>query len=309
MSFVTTKWREFKTNLTTHYIYGKYKNKSPCGKYFIDEETWSQFVQSRTDPKWEVGEHFIIYVILSYHGIHNLYMYDVLIGKEEVSSYDCTKSTTPHILSRGGYDLLEKRMVEEKLKRQQAEFGFAELITPPSSPSRHEKWKLAITKPGDQMTYEKSLELIEAIGAFGANSPFSYWFFLILLSLFLQPPLCLVVKAPSIAPSCLMALLSSCACKAFKSSARETFDRSFVFSRVVMVASNLSITVTSSFSTTLESFNTDPSNLTLLAMLRSLSEYSFTDSDSFILCSSNSLIRFSTCIRRILSSPSYSALR
>jgi len=31
-------------NLTTHYIFGKYKDKSPSGKYSIDEETWSQFV-------------------------------------------------------------------------------------------------------------------------------------------------------------------------------------------------------------------------------------------------------------------------
>ena len=64
-----------------YYIFGKYQDKSPCGKYSIDEETWFQFVQSRTNPKWEVGEHFIIYVILSYHGIHNLYVYDVLTGK------------------------------------------------------------------------------------------------------------------------------------------------------------------------------------------------------------------------------------
>ena len=88
------------------------------------------------------------------------------------------------------------------------------------------------------------------------TSPFSCWFCLIWLPLFLQPPLWLAIKAPSIAPSCLMALLCSCACKAFKSSAREIFYRYFVFSRVVMVASNLSVTVTSSFSTILESFNT-----------------------------------------------------
>ena len=103
------------------------------------------------------------------------------------------------------------------------------------------------------------------------------WFCLMLLSLFLQPPSCLVVKAPSIASSCLMTLLCSCACKACKSSAREIFYRSFMLSRVVMVTSNFSGTVTSSFSTILESFNTDPSNLnlTLLAMLRSLSRYGF----------------------------------
>ena len=68
-----------------------------------------------------------------------------------------------------------------------------------------------------------------------------------------------------------------------------------------MVASNFSGTVTSNFSTILESFNTEPSNLRLLAMLRSLSEYSFTDSDSFIFCNSKTLTKFRTFIPRILS--------
>ncbi|KAK9111265.1 hypothetical protein Scep_018784 [Stephania cephalantha] len=44
-------------------------------------------------------------------------------------------------------------------------------------------------------------------------------------------------------------------------------------------------------------------------MLRSLSEYSLIVSDSFILCISNSLMRFNTCIALIFSSPSYSSLR
>jgi len=72
MSSVTTKWRQFKKNMTTHYVFFKYKDKYPYGKYSVDEETWSQIVQSRTDLKWEVTEHFTIYVIKSYHGIHNL---------------------------------------------------------------------------------------------------------------------------------------------------------------------------------------------------------------------------------------------
>jgi len=58
------------------------------------------------------------------------------------------KNTTPHRLSQGGYDLLKRRIIEEKLKRQQEEFGSAELICPSFPPSRHEKWKLDITKPG-----------------------------------------------------------------------------------------------------------------------------------------------------------------
>jgi len=45
MSLVATKWRQFKTNLIGHYILDKYKDKSPCGKYCVNEETWCQFVQ------------------------------------------------------------------------------------------------------------------------------------------------------------------------------------------------------------------------------------------------------------------------
>jgi len=74
-----------------------------------------------------------------------------------------------------------------------------------------------------------------------------------------------------------------------------------------MVASNLSGTVTSSSSTILESFNSDPSNYTLLVMLKTLSEYSFTDSESFILYTSKFLIKFNTFIPQILSSPAFSA--
>jgi len=65
------------------------------------------------------------------------------------------KDATPHRLSRGGYYLLERRIVKEKLKRQQTKSGSSELICPPFPPSRHMKWKLARTKLGGKMTYEK----------------------------------------------------------------------------------------------------------------------------------------------------------
>jgi len=39
MLSIAVKWRNFKTNLTSFYIFGKYKGKSPCEKYGIDEET------------------------------------------------------------------------------------------------------------------------------------------------------------------------------------------------------------------------------------------------------------------------------
>jgi len=73
-------------------------------------------------------------------------------GKEKENLSYPTKE---HKLSRRGCDLLEKRMMEEKLKKEmEISFG-EEVLSPPSPPSRHEKWKMARTKAGRQMTYEK----------------------------------------------------------------------------------------------------------------------------------------------------------
>jgi len=47
----------------------------------------------------------------------------------------------------GGYDLLENKITDEKLQRLREASGSDEVISPPSPPSRHEKWKLARTKP------------------------------------------------------------------------------------------------------------------------------------------------------------------
>jgi len=51
-----------------------------------------------------------------------------------------------------GYDLLERNIIEEKLKRLKQKSSLDDVISPPSPPSRHEKWKLATTKPRGQMT-------------------------------------------------------------------------------------------------------------------------------------------------------------
>jgi len=54
MSSIGAKWRSFKAVLMTTYVYRKHKGQSPCQKYGIDEDTWSQFVQIREDPSWQV---------------------------------------------------------------------------------------------------------------------------------------------------------------------------------------------------------------------------------------------------------------
>jgi len=60
MSSVATKWRAIKTMLSSFYVFGKYKEKSPCEMYGIDEQTLEAFVQSRLDPAWAV--YFSIYI-------------------------------------------------------------------------------------------------------------------------------------------------------------------------------------------------------------------------------------------------------
>jgi len=63
----------------------------------------------------------------------------------------------------GGYDLLEKKMMEEKLKRLKETSSSDDVISPSCHPSRHEKWKMARTKPGGQMTSEQALEVAKRI--------------------------------------------------------------------------------------------------------------------------------------------------
>ena len=83
---------------------------------------------------------------------------------------------------------------------------------------------------------------------------------------------CLVANAPSSVVSSLINLLCSCAFNSLSNSAKEIVEKSLVFSKVVMVASYISGTVTRIYSTILESENSDLKSLTLFAILRSLSE-------------------------------------
>ena len=67
-------------------------------------------------------------------------------------------NTAPHMLSRGGYEYLEQKLMVEKTKKKLEEatqFGSTEgVIDPPSPIRRHEKWKMARTKKTGQMTSE-----------------------------------------------------------------------------------------------------------------------------------------------------------
>ncbi|KAL3627169.1 hypothetical protein CASFOL_028532 [Castilleja foliolosa] len=84
---------------------------------------------------------------------------------QEVQSHN----KCPQRSSRGGYELLEKKMMEEKIKeRQEASQDPSELIPPPSPPTRHERWKRArINTSGQYITPEVGL-IAKKITAFNA---------------------------------------------------------------------------------------------------------------------------------------------
>ena len=71
------------------------------------------------------------------------------------------------MLSRGGYDLLEKKLLDEKIKKRQRDALMTEnppLIEDPSSPiKRHVKWKMARTNRYGKMTSEAARKIADKI--------------------------------------------------------------------------------------------------------------------------------------------------
>ena len=72
-----------------------------------------------------------------------------------------------HVLSRGGYDYLEQKLLAEKTKKKMQEAtqsGSVDgVIDPPSPVRRHVKWKMACTKKTGEMTTEAAKEIVENI--------------------------------------------------------------------------------------------------------------------------------------------------
>ncbi|KAH1242409.1 hypothetical protein GmHk_07G019751 [Glycine max] len=66
-----------------------------CDKYGISKEKWAQFCQTRRDPSWE----------------------DVRMKAQAIHKHN----TAPHVLSRGGYDYLEQKLMAEKTKKKMQE--------------------------------------------------------------------------------------------------------------------------------------------------------------------------------------------
>ncbi|KAL5147295.1 hypothetical protein HKD37_06G017003 [Glycine soja] len=115
-----------------------------CEKYGISKEKWAQFCQTRRHPSWE----------------------DVRKKAQAIQK----QNTAPHVLSRGGYDYLEQKLLDEKTKKkleEAAQSGSVDgVIDPPSPVRRHVKWKMARTKKTGEMTTEASKEIADKIDSF-----------------------------------------------------------------------------------------------------------------------------------------------
>ncbi|KAH1254603.1 hypothetical protein GmHk_04G011021 [Glycine max] len=110
-------------------------------KYDISKEKWAQFCQTRRDPSWE----------------------DVRKKAQTIQK----QNTAPHVLSRGGYEYLEQKLLAEKTKKkleEAAQSGIVDGVIDPSSPvKQHMKWKMARTKKIGEMTTEAAKEITEKI--------------------------------------------------------------------------------------------------------------------------------------------------
>ncbi|KAL5180924.1 hypothetical protein HKD37_01G001966 [Glycine soja] len=90
--------RQFKSDLTRKWALAADQDgveDTVCDKYGISKEKWAQFCQTRRDPSWE----------------------DVRMKAQAIQK----QNTAPHVLSRGGYDYLEQKLLDEKTKKKMQE--------------------------------------------------------------------------------------------------------------------------------------------------------------------------------------------
>ena len=77
------------------------------------------------------------------------------------------KNTAPHVLSRGGYEYLEQKLMIEKTKKkleEAAQSGSIEaVIDPPSRIRWHVKWKMARTKKTSRWRLRQQRKLLRRL--------------------------------------------------------------------------------------------------------------------------------------------------
>ncbi|KAH1266095.1 hypothetical protein GmHk_01G001667 [Glycine max] len=148
---VGERWRQFESGFTRKWALAADQDGVEdivCEKYDISKEKWAQFCLTRKDPSWEVCS---------------------LPFKMCAKRHRPSRSRTlPHVLSRGGYDYLEQKLLAEKTKKKLEEAtqsGSVDGVIDPPSPVRHHvKWKMARTKKtGEMMTTEAAKEIAAKI--------------------------------------------------------------------------------------------------------------------------------------------------
>ncbi|KAH1256332.1 hypothetical protein GmHk_03G006510 [Glycine max] len=117
-------------------------------------ERWRQFKSDLT-RKWALAT--------NQDGVEDT---DVRVKAHAIQKHN----TAPHVLSRGGYDYLEQKLLAEKTKKKMqeaAQSGSVDgVIDPPSPVRRHVKWKMARTKKTGEMTTEAAKEIAKKIDSF-----------------------------------------------------------------------------------------------------------------------------------------------
>ncbi|KAL5186937.1 hypothetical protein HKD37_05G012685 [Glycine soja] len=124
-------WWQFKSDLTRKWTLAANKDgveDTVSEKYDICKEKWAQFCQTCSDPSWE----------------------DVRKKAQAIQK----QNTAPHMLSHGGYDYLEQKLMSRSTEGA---------TDPPSPIRRHMKWKMARTKKTGQIMFEAAKEIVDKI--------------------------------------------------------------------------------------------------------------------------------------------------
>lgn len=84
--------------------------------------------------------------------------------KSQKEKENRARNICPHRLSRGGYQKLEKKMIEENRKQRELELGDSiSLDHIPSTSSRHKKWKRAHQRTDRDFTSDATHEVTQKI--------------------------------------------------------------------------------------------------------------------------------------------------